>query len=432
MPEMVTLRDVAYELTRACFDLNVPAIVGAEPPNLTFQVVSTPTGFIFPVTLDAQTRLSSFTGIFEDIALRLTSLHPSARCELIRHPLAIEVKKSPAEIVILNPEYIRKMKIRPGTGVVGVSFRSNRSFIVGLNPGDPETSHFLFAGKTGSGKSTALQSFILSLAYSTPPSDLSIVLIDPKRRSLPPLGSLPHTILEAYDEESMTSAVLWLEGEVRRRINSGASSPRILAIIEEASDLIYQSPGIQPSLVSSAKLGREMGVSIIIVDQKPLASNLGSDLLQQLGGKIVGKLRTPREASDILGLPDPTLSRLSGKGSMVYFYGGSDGSKMQTFLPDIDGLMKIILETWQRANPRINIEETVVRRLDTPAVSSRFDVESDAEAILPVALEYAEGGKVRRGGFTRMATALDSEYGGSTITRIQNALAFLRERGDIT
>ena len=153
--------------------------------------------------------------------------------------------------------------------------------------------HGLVAGTTGSGKSEILQSYILSLACNFHPHDVGFLLIDYKGGGMANLFTdLPHllgTITNLDGAESMR-ALASIKSELRRRqdvfnkngvnninkysekFKAGEASepmPHLFIISDEFAELKKEQPEFMAELVSTARVGRSLGVHLILATQKP-------------------------------------------------------------------------------------------------------------------------------------------------------------------
>ena len=162
--------------------------------------------------------------------------------------------------------------------------------------------HGLVAGTTGSGKSETIMTFILSLAMNYHPDEVAFVLIDYKGGGMAaPFIGLPHTAgtitnidsedgTGAIDESQTRRALVSIHSEIRRRqkifsqhkINhidayirlyrDGEVSeplPHLIIISDEFAELKKEQPDFIKELVSAARVGRSLGIHLILATQKP-------------------------------------------------------------------------------------------------------------------------------------------------------------------
>jgi S-DNA-T family DNA segregation ATPase FtsK/SpoIIIE len=83
--------------------------------------------------------------------------------------------------------------------------------------------HLLVAGQTGSGKSVMINTFLTSLLYHNSPSDLKLILVDPKQVEMAPYNDIPHLLTPVINEpEKCISALKWAVAEMERRLRAMA------------------------------------------------------------------------------------------------------------------------------------------------------------------------------------------------------------------
>lgn len=159
--------------------------------------------------------------------------------------------------------------------------------------------HGLIAGMTGSGKSEFIITFILSMALNYHPEEVSFILIDYKGGGMAKaFESLPHVagIITNLDGASVKRSLITIESELKRRQNMFAMTSKamdisnldiykyqklyrdrkvqeplshLLIISDEFAELKTQQPEFMNQLVSAARIGRSLGVHLILATQKP-------------------------------------------------------------------------------------------------------------------------------------------------------------------
>src|SRR3989344_1342013 len=115
--------------------------------------------------------------------------------------------------------------------------------------------HLLIAGSTGSGKSVAINSLILSLLFQNGPGELKFIMVDPKRVELPIYNGIPHLLTPVItDVKKTVNALRWAIKEMERRFDVLSTShhrniasynaeavdrmPYIVIVIDELADLM--------------------------------------------------------------------------------------------------------------------------------------------------------------------------------------------------
>ena len=165
--------------------------------------------------------------------------------------------------------------------------------------------HVLVAGSTGSGKSVAINTFIVSLVYRQKPSDLRLILVDPKMLELSVYDDIPHLLLPVVTEPKKASLALkWAVAEMERRYRllaacsvrniagfnqkvekyrSGAKEPPegvaadelehlpyIVIVLDELADLMMVSgKDVEQSIARLAQMARAAGLHLVVATQRP-------------------------------------------------------------------------------------------------------------------------------------------------------------------
>ena len=187
--------------------------------------------------------------------------------------------------------------------------------------------HGLIAGTTGSGKSEIVQSYILSLAVNFHPHEVGFLLIDYKGGGMANLfANLPHllgTITNLDGSESMR-ALVSIKSELARRqrifnennVNSinqytklfkaGDATepmPHLFLISDEFAELKKEQPEFMSELVSAARIGRSLGVHLILATQKP-SGVVDDQIWSNSRFKLALKVANESDSNEVLKTPD--------------------------------------------------------------------------------------------------------------------------------
>jgi len=200
--------------------------------------------------------------------------------------------------------------------------------------------HLLIAGKTGSGKSVAMNSFLCSLLWQNPPDRLKLILVDPKRVELSLYNNLPHLLTPVIVEpEKCVSALAWAVAEMNRRyrmfsekkcrnINeynekfSDQKEPSIVIVIDELADLMMVAgKDVEAAICRIAQMARAVGMHLIVATQRPsvdvVTGLIKANLASRIGFKVSSGIDS-RTILDGIGAED-----LLGFGDMLYLDGNS-------------------------------------------------------------------------------------------------------------
>lgn len=182
--------------------------------------------------------------------------------------------------------------------------------------------HLLIAGTTGSGKSCALNSFIVSLACYNKPQALGFVMFDIKQTELTQFDELSHleapTITDPHEAAPMLRALV---REMRKRyeeIKQGASADdfkTLVIVIDELADLVTQCPEVKPHLIELLAKARAANIFLIVATQSPRAKILDGATLANLPSHLTLTCASSRESVLILG--HKGAENLTGAGDAI-------------------------------------------------------------------------------------------------------------------
>ncbi|MCF7831019.1 DNA translocase FtsK [Candidatus Gracilibacteria bacterium] len=200
--------------------------------------------------------------------------------------------------------------------------------------------HLLIAGKTGSGKSVAMNAFLCSLLWQNPPDKLKLILVDPKRVELSLYNNLPHLLTPVIVEpEKCVSALAWAVAEMNRRyrmfsekkcrnINEynekfpDQQEPSIVIVIDELADLMMVAgKDVEAAICRIAQMARAVGMHLLVATQRPsvdvVTGLIKANLASRIGFKVSSGIDS-RTILDGIGAED-----LLGFGDMLYLDGNS-------------------------------------------------------------------------------------------------------------
>lgn len=204
--------------------------------------------------------------------------------------------------------------------------------------------HGLVAGTTGSGKSETLQSYILSLAISYHPHEVSFILIDYKGGGMAQsFIGLPHLsgVITNLGGNATNRALLSINAEIKHRqkvfndykvkhidayielYRSGVATepmPHLLIIADEFAELKKEQPEFVRALVSAARVGRSLGVNLILATQKP-SGVVDDEIWSNTRFRLCLRVADKQDSQEMLKRPDAASITGTGRG---YFQVGND------------------------------------------------------------------------------------------------------------
>ncbi|MCA4774528.1 DNA translocase FtsK, partial [Wolbachia endosymbiont of Mansonella perstans] len=324
---------------------------------------------LYKLEPQAGTKSARVIGLADDIARSMSAL--SARISIIRgqNAMGIELPNKEREIVMLrdlleSPEYQNanlNLPIALGKEISG------KSVIADL----AKMPHLLVAGTTGSGKSVAINTMILSLVYRLNPNECKMIMIDPKMLELSIYDAIPHLITPVVTEpKKAVTALKWIVKEMENRyrmmsylnvrnvinynqkiteaMNSGIelervvqigfnsttgkplfekipikmeTFPYIVVIVDEMADLmLVAGKEIECSIQRLAQMARAAGIHIIMATQRPSVDVITGVIKANFPTRISFAVTSKIDSRTILG--EQGAEQLLGMGDMLYMVSG--------------------------------------------------------------------------------------------------------------
>jgi len=213
--------------------------------------------------------------------------------------------------------------------------------------------HLLIAGSTGSGKSVAINAFIMSILYKATPDKVRLILVDPKRLELGNYEGVPHLYTPIITEPKLAANALRnAVREMERRLkllaakgvrnidqynrlfdNGGTPSlfeedsddkpiPYIVIIIDELADLMMlDSSNVEESITRLAQMARAVGIHLVLATQRPSVDVITGLIKANFPARISFRVATKVDSRTILDANG--AEALLGKGDMLYLPSGS-------------------------------------------------------------------------------------------------------------
>ena len=196
--------------------------------------------------------------------------------------------------------------------------------------------HGLVAGTTGSGKSEIIQSYILSLAINFHPHEVAFLLIDYKGGGMANLfKDLVHLVgtITNLDGDEAMRALTSIKAELRKRqrlfgehdvnhinqyhklFKEGVATepmPHLFIISDEFAELKSEQPDFMKELVSTARIGRSLGIHLILATQKP-SGVVDDQIWSNSKFKLALKVQDRQDSNEILKTPDAADITLPGR-----------------------------------------------------------------------------------------------------------------------
>lgn len=276
---------------------------------------------------------------------KITTLDTNLALSLAAHPIRIEAPipgKSAVGVEIPNKS-IALVRLR---GVIDTpewnAEKTPLTFVLGRDvSGTPmftdlaKMPHMLIAGATGSGKSAMINAFLTSLLYRNSPSDLKLILVDPKRVELGLYNDVPHLLTPVIVEpEKCISALKWAVAEMERRykllaavgnrniIEYNAAHPEeklpyIVIVIDEMADLmVLAAADVETLIVRLAQMARAIGIHLVLATQRPSVDVITGIIKANIPARLAFSVASQIDSRTILD--QMGAEKLLGKGDMLF------------------------------------------------------------------------------------------------------------------
>lgn len=199
--------------------------------------------------------------------------------------------------------------------------------------------HLLIAGSTGSGKSVALNAMLVSLLCSLKPTELKLIIIDPKRLEFAAYDGIAHLIFPIVTETKKAIPILkWVVQTMEKRYEIMAkygvrnladyqlvaqrnkemeAMPLIVVIIDELADLMMTAgKAVEDSIARIAQMARAAGIHMIIATQRPSVDVITGMIKVNFPNRVAFKVTSKIDSRTILDAGG--AEKLLGRGDMLF------------------------------------------------------------------------------------------------------------------
>ena len=288
-------------------------------------------------------RVSKIAKLSDDIALNLAA--ESIRIEAPipgKQAVGIEIPNSEKEVVplrdIIDSDEFKSAKSKVafalGKGVSGDTVVTDIA----------KMPHVLIAGSTGSGKSVCINTLITSILYKAKPSEVKLIMVDPKVVELSVYNGIPHLLIPVVtDAKKAAGALAWAVQEMVNRYSLFAQKnvrdikgynsllekegntekmPQIVIIVDELADLMMVSPkDVEDAICRLAQMARAAGMHLVIATQRPSVDVITGIIKANIPSRIAFAVSSQVDSRTILD--SVGAEKLLGKGDMLFYPSGA-------------------------------------------------------------------------------------------------------------
>lgn len=334
------LRERAQQLTGKLAEFGVMGAVTQIHPG---PVVTT-----FEFKPEAGIKYSRITNLVDDLCLAMKAESILIERVAGKSTVAIEVPNLHRETIYLR-EILESNEFASSSSRLTLCLGKD---ITGkVKVGDlPQMPHLLIAGSTGSGKSVAINSLILSLLFKATPDEVRFILIDPKRIELNLYDGIPHLFTQIVTEPKVAANVLRratfeMEERLKKLAQHGVRNieqynklfepganlglfdeqgeqqegplPYLVIVIDELADLMMVEPqNVEESITRLAQMARAVGIHLILATQRPSVDVITGLIKANLPSRISFRVASKVDSRTILD--SNGAEALLGRGDMLF------------------------------------------------------------------------------------------------------------------
>lgn len=349
--EMIKEKSVILQQTLKSFNIDVTVESVALGPTVTQYEIKPAIG----------TRLSKITGLAPDLALALAATSVRIEAPIPGKSLVgIEVPNQQQAVVgfrdimeNMPQEATNNLAVPIGRGITGQVVVAD----IGKMP------HLLIAGQTGSGKSVSINGIIAGLLMKNKPSELKMVMVDPKQVELSVYNDIPHLLTPVVSEPKKAARALqkvakimddrykllatvgvrkiaeynkMIDGYNQQNGTNYVKMPFIVVIVDEMADLMIQVKNeVEQPIIRIAQLGRAAGIHMILATQRPTVDVITGLIKANVPSRIAFAVASGMDSRTILDKNG--AEQLLGHGDMLFEPSGKPSERVQgAFISDQD------------------------------------------------------------------------------------------------
>ena len=381
------------------------------------------------------TKINKITSLSDNISLAMRS---TSNIRIVaplpgKGTIGIEIPNPKSELVLLrdileSAEYNENdapLKMALGKDISGAPVVTDLA----------KMPHLLVAGATGSGKTVCLNCIISSLLYNSPPSDVKLLMIDPKRVELMMFEGIPHLVAPIVTNPKKAAAALnWIVGEMERRYKifaeagvrnitsyrekreDGSSKknlenlPFIVVVVDELADLMMVAQqDVESAIMRIAQLSRAAGIHLILATQRPSVNVITGVIKANFPARISFKVTSKVDSRTVLDANG--AEKLLGRGDMLLMDPGEGNLiRGQCSLVSDAEIKNLVKYVKTQAGPQYNEEAIKKQEKRSSGMSHDKDDLFYEAAKMIIETQQASVSMVQRKfrvGYTRAARIID-------------------------
>ena len=356
-------------------------------------------------------RVSKIANLADDIALNLAA--ESIRIEAPipgKQAVGIEIPNKENEIVHLR-DIIESEKF--------INHKSKLAFALGKDVAGEEVvtdiskmPHVLIAGSTGSGKSVCINTLITSIIYKAKPSEVKLLLVDPKVVELSVYNGIPHLLIPVVtDPKKAAGALSWAVQEMVNRYTLFANKsvrdikgyneaiekeggtgklPQIVIIIDELADLMMvAAKDVEDAICRLAQMARAAGMHLVIATQRPSVDVITGIIKANIPSRIAFAVSSQVDSRTIIDMAG--AEKLLGKGDMLFYpSGASKPTRIQgAFVSDkeVERIVDFLKSNGGETTYNKDIIESIEKNNSTDKELEQSNEDDETDPLLMEAIE---------------------------------------------
>ncbi|MCX5749622.1 MAG: DNA translocase FtsK 4TM domain-containing protein [Candidatus Saganbacteria bacterium] len=398
----------------------------------------------FEVQPEPGVKVSKIANLADDIALNLASGGVRMEAPILgKSVVGIEVPNMTVTPVHLGEiartnefaQNTSKLLIGIGKDIAGAPIFGDLS----------KMPHLLIAGTTGSGKSVAINSLIVSILLRARPDEVKFIMIDPKMVELTNYSNIPHLMAPVVTDPKKAAVTLkeWVVREMERRykefFNAGVRNidgfnkkvdryeesgkedefiperlPYIVVIIDELADLMMVAASeVETTICRIAQMARATGIHLVVATQRPSVDVITGLIKANIPSRISFAVATQIDSRVILDMSG--AEKLLGRGDMLYSpIGAMKPTRVQGSFVSDDEIERIVSFVRDQASPEyseeiLNLKFNGERSSGQAGAAERDELFAEAARII---IESGQGStshlqRRMRIGYNRAARLMD-------------------------